>query len=282
MLTGETKPTAGDAFINSFSIRSQLSRVRSSIGLCPQFDVLFDHLTAREHLYLYGTLKGVPRGKLDDVVKAFLSLVDLDIYADRWSGLYSGGNKRKLSLAIALIGNPAVVFLDEPSTGMDPISKRFIWGLITRLSAQRAIVLTSHSMLEINAVCSRLGILKNGELYALGTSTHLKNRFPHYQLDIQSNASQEALETFVHGHFPTAKLVYSHERTFKFSFPRFRDNNASEEENTFLFSKAFSVLEKEKHKGKLVQQYTISQTSLEDVFLEINKEEEVESVQLDQ
>ena len=89
-------------------------------------------------------------------------------YADKASKGYSGGNKRKLSLAIALIANPPILFLDEPTTGMDPVSRRFMWNLISEISKDRAVVLTSHFMEECDALCTRIGILSRGKLKCIG------------------------------------------------------------------------------------------------------------------
>lgn len=92
----------------------------------------------------------------------------IEEYADKLTKGYSGGNKRKLSLAIALIANPPILFLDEPTTGMDPVSRRFMWNLISEISKDRAVVLTSHFMEECDALCTRIGILNRGKLKCLG------------------------------------------------------------------------------------------------------------------
>merc|ERR1719164_181740 len=108
-------------------------------------------------------------------------------FEHKLAGSLSGGNKRKLSVAIAMIGSPPVVFLDEPSTGMDPVSRRFMWKFITETMRDRAVVLTTHSMEECEAMCSRIGILVAGQLECLGTSQHLKSKFGSgYQIDITS------------------------------------------------------------------------------------------------
>lgn len=126
MLTGVHKPCEGTATICGFPITDQLS-CRQKIGFCPQFDAIFNLLSAREHLEFYCLLKGIShKGTKDAMVSRLLTDLGLTQYADQAAGQYSGGNKRKLSCAIALIGDPEVVILDEPSSGMDPISKRFM------------------------------------------------------------------------------------------------------------------------------------------------------------
>src|ERR1700759_3082574 len=106
--------------------------------------------------------------------------MNLKHYENITAGTYSGGNRRKLSVAIAMIGNPPVVFLDEPSTGMDPEARRFMWNVISRISTERklsSIILTTHSMEEAEALATRMGIMVDGGLKCLGTCQHIKNKF---------------------------------------------------------------------------------------------------------
>ena len=124
MLTGDVMPTAGDAWIGGRSIVSEMQAVQRRVGYCPQFDPLLELMTGRETIRMYASLKGVPKRQLDATVEHYIRVVGLAKYGNKTSGSYSGGNKRKLSLAIALVGRPAVVLLDEPSTGMDPVSRR--------------------------------------------------------------------------------------------------------------------------------------------------------------
>ena len=156
------------------------------MGYCPQFDGLQPNMTAREHLQFYAQVRGVPTDLIDDTVESLLSKMSLNKYADRQAGTYSGGNKRKLSVAIALIGEPAVVLLDEPSTGMDPEARRFMWDVISASTKGRTIVLTSHSMEECEALCNRIGIMVGGRFSCLGSLQHLKNRFSEgYSIDLR-------------------------------------------------------------------------------------------------
>ena len=139
MITGEFAPTRGDTRVlvtgggkrEYLSVHEDLSRARTVMGYCPQFDGLQPNLTGREHLQFYAQVRGVPDELIDDTVNALLEKMSLTKYSERQAGTYSGGNKRKLSVAIALIGEPAVVLLDEPSTGMDPEARRFMWDVIS-------------------------------------------------------------------------------------------------------------------------------------------------------
>ncbi|KAF1789925.1 P-loop containing nucleoside triphosphate hydrolase [Phytophthora cactorum] len=163
-----------------FNILTEQIEVRRQIGYCPQFDALFDLLTVREHLELFGAIKGVPQSSLDRVVLEKIHQLNLSDFEHKLAGSLSGGNKRKLSVAIAMIGSPAIIFLDEPSTGMDPVSRRFMWDVIADISTRgkaSTIVLTTHSMEECEALCSRVGIMVGGRLRCYGSVQHLKSRF---------------------------------------------------------------------------------------------------------
>nr|XP_036863486.1 ATP-binding cassette sub-family A member 2 isoform X3 [Manis javanica] len=246
MLTGDESTTGGEAFINGHSILKELLQVQQSLGYCPQFDALFDELTAREHLQLYTRLRGIPWKDEARVVKWALEKLELIKYADKPAGTYSGGNKRKLSTAIALIGYPAFVFLDEPTTGMDPKARRFLWNLILDLiKTGRSVVLTSHSMEECEALCTRLAIMVNGRLRCLGSIQHLKNRFGDgYMITVRTRSSQNVKDVvrFFNRNFPEAVLK--------------------------VFSKMEQVV------GVLgIEDYSVSQTTLDNVFVNFAKKQ---------
>lgn len=189
MLSGEECPSDGAAYIFGTNVHSNRKAAHRRIGYCPQFDALLDFLTVQEHLELYARIKGVPEYRLEDVVKEKIVEFDLLKHVDKPSMTLSGGNKRKLSVAIAMIGDPPIVILDEPSTGMDPIAKRFMWEVISRLSTRRgktAVILTTHSMNEAQALCTRIGIMVGGRLRCIGSSQHLKTRFGnHLELEVK-------------------------------------------------------------------------------------------------
>jgi len=180
ILSGDYVQTSGRAFINGYEIPENLKEAQRNIGYCPQFDAILDLLTAKEHLYLYAAIKGIPKSIRGRMVEKHLVEMNLKQYENVAAGTYSGGNKRKLSVAIAMIGNPPVVFLDEPSTGMDPEARRFMWNVISRISRERkqsSIILTTHSMEEAEALATKMGIMVNGNLKCIGTSQHIKNKF---------------------------------------------------------------------------------------------------------
>ena len=154
MLSGLTPASSGDALIYNLSVANNMLAIRKFMGICPQHDILFDDLTAREHIQLYAGLKGVPQEQWEPLIQERLQLVRLLSVADIRAGTYSGGMKRRLSLVIATIGDPKIIFLDEPTTGMDPVNRRHVWSFIEKFKKNRVIVLTTHSMEEADVVLS--------------------------------------------------------------------------------------------------------------------------------
>lgn len=198
MLTGDIAPTSGSATLGGFDILSQQIEVRRQVGYCPQFDALIDLLSVREHLELFAKIKGVPNSKLDEVIREKMTQLNLLAFEDKLAGSLSGGNKRKLSVAIAMIASPSILFLDEPSTGMDPVSRRFMWDVISEISTynkESTVVLTTHSMEECEALCTKVGIMVGGDLKCLGSVQHLKSRFGDglmFDAKLQSPTADEA------------------------------------------------------------------------------------------
>ena len=159
ILTGDVVPTSGGARLGGHDILREQEAVRRLIGYCPQFDAILDLMSVREHLELYARIKGVPEATLARVVGDKVREMDLGAYEGKLAGSLSGGNKRKLGVAIAMIGAPRLIFLDEPSTGMDPVARRFMWSVIARVATERkqcSIILTTHSMEEVEALCEAL------------------------------------------------------------------------------------------------------------------------------
>mmetsp|Transcript_19452 Transcript_19452/g.28094 ORF Transcript_19452/g.28094 Transcript_19452/m.28094 type:complete len:2009 (+) Transcript_19452:240-6266(+) len=195
MLTAEFPPTAGDATLGGYSVVSQPEKTRRRIGYCPQFDAHFVGLTGREHVTLYANIKGIPREEVSQAVVDKLREVGLsESDSDRLSAGYSGGMKRKLSVACATIGQPQIVFLDEPSTGMDPVARRDMWKVISDMVSgtglppreRTSVILTTHSMLECESLCPRIAIMANGTLRCLGSAQHLKTKFGQgYQVEMK-------------------------------------------------------------------------------------------------
>lgn len=159
------------------------------MGYCPQFDALLDNLTVREHLELFTIIKAIPQDRMQELVGKKMDEMDLKRFEHIEAGQLSGGNKRKLSVAIAMIGNPPIVLLDEPSTGMDPEARRFMWDVISRIATKRkqsSIILTTHSMEEAEALSSKIAIQVDGNLRCFGSVQHVKNKYGQgYELEIK-------------------------------------------------------------------------------------------------
>lgn len=154
VLNGVHPPTHGEAFIFGMSVREDLSAIQDVMGCCPQDDVLWSELTARDHLELYARFKGTDGGDLTKAVDMVLSSVALLENGDQPVRNFSGGMKRRLSVGISMIGSPQIIFLDEPTTGMDPLSRRRVWSMIQDLKQGRCVFLTTHSMVSSRATPS--------------------------------------------------------------------------------------------------------------------------------
>eukprot|EP00002_Diphylleia_rotans_P030496 TRINITY_DN6270_c0_g1_i4.p1 TRINITY_DN6270_c0_g1~~TRINITY_DN6270_c0_g1_i4.p1 ORF type:complete len:1633 (-),score=415.86 TRINITY_DN6270_c0_g1_i4:245-5143(-) len=269
ILSGDFPPTSGDVWLTGKSILGKKRELFEVISLCPQFDPLLDLMTGREHLYLFGRLRGVPEDKLDIIVENALTILDLDQHADKLTQAYSGGNKRKLSLAIAMLGDPKILFLDEPSTGMDPLARRFMWNVISSFVPGRSIILTTHSMEECEALCTRIGIMVNGRMKCLGSSQHLKNKFGSgYRLEIQtSHEMVEKVKTFIAGIFRDANLLEWHGGKLRYQIASHNMNLAT----------VFENLESNRHELQ-IEDYALSQTTLEQVFVNFARQQEPEAI----
>lgn len=270
MMEGFMDPTAGAAIIEGLSIQDDMDSIYTLMGACPQHDLLWEGLTAREHLLFYGRLKNLKDGQeLKKAVDSSLKDVNLYQVGDNIVGSYSGGMKRRLSVAIALIGDPAVVYLDEPSTGLDPASRRLLWEVVKKARKGRAIVLTTHSMEEAEALCDRLGIFVGGRLKCVGDPKELTGRFGRYlSFTITTpSAQEEKVSGFVKKLAPGAKLLYSLGGTQKYELP------LSEVSVDGVFRK----MEEAKFKGELeVLDWGVSNASLEEVFIKISREAGIE------
>uniref|UniRef100_A0A669D085 ABC transporter domain-containing protein n=1 Tax=Oreochromis niloticus TaxID=8128 RepID=A0A669D085_ORENI len=259
MLTGDIPVSSGEAFLNGYSIRTEMRSVHQNMGYCPQFDALDELLTGREHLEFYARLRGVPAREVAMVAEWGVQKLGLAKYSNKSAGTYSGGNKRKLSTAIALIGCPPVIFLDEPTTGMDPKARRFLWDCILSVIREgRSVVLTSHSMEECEALCTRMAIMVNGRFKCLGSIQHLKSRFGDgYTVIVRVGGSPPALkpvEDFVQKTFPGSVLKEKHHNTLQYQFPYAQGALAN------IFSQ-FT-----RHQRRLrVEDYSVSQTTLDQV-----------------
>lgn len=178
MLTGDQKITHGEAWVKGMCLITNMEKVYQEIGYCPQFDALLEDLTGRQTLRIFCLLRGIRKTDIERISLKLADELNFRQYLDKPVKEYSGGNKRKLSTAVALIGYPCIVYLDEPTTGMDPGARRHLWNAVCRVrNAGKTIILTTHSMEECEALCTRLAIMVNGELKCIGSLQYLKNKF---------------------------------------------------------------------------------------------------------
>ncbi|KAK6177284.1 hypothetical protein SNE40_015412 [Patella caerulea] len=266
MLTGDVMLTDGNAYLESNDIKSDIQKVQENMGYCPQFDALIDQMTGRETLYMYGRLRGVPEDHLKGVVNSLIDILMLRKHADKKTQIYSGGNKRKLSVAIALIGDPGFILLDEPSSGVDPRARRQLWNVLSMVrDSGKTLILTSHSMEECDALCTRVAIMVNGVFKCLGSPQHLKNKFGQgYTLICRMKTGEEdgvtyptyPLVEFIKQRFPSAVVFDDHQGYAHFQIP----------DKSIPLAGIFEVMEKSKEEYS-VEDYSVHQTTLEQVFL---------------
>ncbi|GAM20834.1 hypothetical protein SAMD00019534_040090 [Acytostelium subglobosum LB1] len=263
MMTGLFSPSSGDAFVFGHSIISNMPAIRKDMGVCPQHDILWNELTGREHLEIYAAFKGIPDDRIHAEVEERLKDVELISAANLPTSKYSGGMRRRLSTAIALIADPKIVYLDEPTTGMDPVSRRQVWNLIEKVKKGRVIILTTHSMEEADVLGDRIAIMKKGKLVCLGSSLRLKNKFgAGYRLvallDLNRLDRTEDVIRFFEMHLDV-KPATSAIGTLEFNVPR-------EKQQALI-----AFFEKLEHAREIlpIRDVQISMTTLEEVFLHI-------------
>ncbi|KAL9613623.1 MAG: hypothetical protein Q9167_001851 [Letrouitia subvulpina] len=279
LIRGDIRPSNrnGDILVDEASVFTHRATARSRLGVCPQFDAC-DTLTVTEHLSFYARVRGVsdPSHNVEEVIRVF----GLDPYRHRLAQKLSGGTKRKLSLAIALIGNPSVLLLDEPSSGLDAASKRVMWKTLFAISADRSTVLTTHSMEEADALATRAGIM-SGRMLTLGTVDGLRRRWGNvYHVHLVTSSApytslgeMERLKSWVRGSFEGAEID---EKTYcgqvRFSVPvdtvQAGGGSGHMGKSHISMGQMFRLLDGNK-RALGVEYYSIGQTTMDEVFVRI-------------
>lgn len=260
MITGIHEPDEGLIEILG---KTEFEEIREVLGVCPQENPLYDDLTIREHLELFGSLKGLEGETLDGEIDKLLEDVDLEEKADDMSKSVSGGQKRKLSVAMAFSGDSKVIILDEPTAGMDTYARRYIWEMLKKYQEGRIILLTTHLMDEADYLGDKIGIMVEGKIVTSGTNVFLKNKFGiGYNITFVKKESKpveaemmEMIEAFV----PQAKVLSDVSLELKIQLPL---------SSVKRFSEMFESLDKNKDKLNF-KEYGISITTLEEVFIEV-------------
>ena len=176
MLTCLTRPTAGEAFVGGHSITKEAERVKAIIGVSPQETAVAPNLTVRENLELICGIHGFSREKTAGKIAELSRQFDLEAVLNRRAGKLSGGWQRRVSIAMALIGEPEILFLDEPTLGLDVLARHELWDVIRAMKGRITIILTTHYMEEAAALSDRIGIMKDGRLLAVGTVAELNEK----------------------------------------------------------------------------------------------------------
>lgn len=174
MLTCITKPTDGDAFIGGYSVTKQPKQVKRLIGVSPQETAVAPNLSVKENLELMCGIHGFTKEKSETKINELTEQFALDSILNRKAGKLSGGWQRRVSIAMALISEPKILFLDEPTLGLDVIARHELWDMIRSLKSKVTVIITTHYMEEAEALSDRIGIMKDGNLLAVGTAEELK------------------------------------------------------------------------------------------------------------
>jgi ABC-2 type transport system ATP-binding protein len=178
ILCGLISQTSGIASVQGYDVHKQINTIKAKIGVCPQEPAIFPYLTGRQNIHYFGDLHTIPKKVLKERTENLLKTLSLDHDADRQVKTYSGGMVRRINAAIALINDPEVVFLDEPTVAMDPQSRHALWDFMKELkNRKKTIILTTHYIEEAENLCDRIGIIDYGKLIAEGTPTELKTKY---------------------------------------------------------------------------------------------------------
>lgn len=275
ILTGMITPTTyTEASVDGLDINENMDAIRRTVGLCPQFDVLFNDLTARQHLELFSEIKGVVDQERISYLMQELELPD----TEQKSITFSGGTKRRLSVGNALVGGSTLIYLDEPSSGMDPLSRRKMWDLLKEEKNQgKTIVLTTHFMEEADYLGERIAIMSRGRMYCCDTAQQLKEQFGvGYYLNLVKGEKSEGGSARSSNVEEAAALV-------KKFVPEAELHHESSGEAQILlpisalpiFGDMLTALEAKLHSLGF-HSYGLSMNTLEDVFVNISEREEAE------
>ncbi|KAM6403297.1 ATP-binding cassette sub-family A member 9-like [Rhynochetos jubatus] len=270
VLSGFSKPSAGSAMIYNYKVSEvqDVEGIQAMVGICPQFNVHFEVLTVKENLRTFAHIKGIQQKEVEQEVQKVLTMLDLTDLQNVRADTLSGGQKRKLSLGIAILGNPQVLLLDEPTAGLDPCSRHHVWSLLKERQAGRVTLFTTPSMEEADAHADRKAFLSNGRLQCVGSSLYLKRKWGigyHLRMHINDLCDPELTSSLVRQYVPGAVLKGQKGGELHYMLPL---------ENTDSFPDLFSHLESSLLRG--VANYEVSRTTLEDVFLKLEGEEAID------
>ena len=264
MISGIFDPDEGDIFLNGKSLVTDKKYLYQNIGLCQQNDIYFDYLTVEEHLEYMCRIKGSQINK--EEIDELINQIDLAPKKRELCKNLSGGQKRKLCIALALIGDSQIVLLDEPTSGMDVMARRALWEFLKNYKKDKIILLTTHFLDEAEYLGDRIGIMSDGHFLCSGTSSFLKSKYPcGFNINLLINPTtfnEDFKQNFFNGikeYEPNAEIKVASKGIFSINI---QSNNKN-------IPQIFHFIENNKGEN-IIEDYTVSSTSLEDVFLKIN------------
>ncbi|CAD8188760.1 unnamed protein product [Paramecium octaurelia] len=266
MITSKLKPSTGTILLEHQEVRKGLGDVYQNVGICPQFDSLYDIVNVRRHLQIWAYLKGLRGDEVNQTIEYFMKVMQLTAYENTLASQLSGGNKRKLCVALALMGGTNMQFFDEPSSGVDPIARRFLWNAIQQgvKLRQSSVILTTHTMDEAESLCNKIAIQVNGRFACLGSVQHLRSKFgdgyrvviePTNNMDNADVIAQEITKYF--GNIYIMNDMHTGKIICKFPLKGFQFHQ------TFYFFQ-----EKLQKEFNLIKDFQISQPNLEQIFMQ--------------
>ena len=264
VITGRTNATAGKISILGHNIATGAD-AKEFVSICPQFDNhLFPSLTPRQHFELYGKLKGYAPDELKKQIEEYEEIMNLEKYSNRLVRQLSGGNARKLSIALAFLGHAPIVFLDEPTASLDPVARLQTQELIKEKSDGRTILLCTHLLSEAEKLCDRICIMLTGKIHAVGTHQHLSDKFGtkwKVELGLVSDSPEyrEAADRFMNEHFPGCELAGTRFAGATYNVPK----------GDLQLPEVFVILTENRSKENGYSYFTCSMSTLERVFIDL-------------
>ncbi|XP_053563269.1 ABC-type organic anion transporter ABCA8 [Bombina bombina] len=270
ILSGMCPATSGLATVYNYSVldMDHLDEIRKISGFCPQADIKFDPLTVKENLQVFAKFKGIPSNQVEEEVQEIISQLHMNNIQDVEANKLSGGQRRKLTLGISLLGNPQILLLDEPTAGMDPCSRHHIWTLLKNRKTDGVTLFSTQFMDEADILADRKAVISNGRLKCVGTSMFLKRKWGigyHLRMMVSPSCDSENITSLIKQHISTAKLTAENEEELTYTLP-------------FEFMEAFPDLfsHLDTRIGQGILSYGVSMTTLDDVFLKLEGESEIE------
>ncbi|KAE8576215.1 hypothetical protein XENTR_v10004104 [Xenopus tropicalis] len=271
ILSGMYPASGGSATICNYKLSNMrhLEEIKKRVGFCPQGDIKFDPLTVKENLMVFAMIKGIPTKQVAHKVQKVLSDLQMNDIENTEAITLSGGQRRKLTFGIAILGDPQVLLLDEPTAGLDPCSRHHVWTILKENKADRVTLFSTQFMDEADILADRKAVISKGRLKCVGSSLFLKRKWGigyHLRMQVSPSCDVELMTSIIKQRIPSAKLTAQNEEELTYALPF---------ENMDVFPDLFSHLDGQV--GNSIVSYGVSMTTLDDVFLKLEGEGEIES-----